>query len=79
LSMALYLGMGWLIVIAVKPLLHALPLPGVAWLAVGGVFYTGGIALYLMDRTFAWAHGLWHLCVLSGSVSHYLAVLLYVR
>lgn len=78
LPVAIYLAMGWLIVIALRPLLHALPWQGVVWLAVGGVFYTGGIAFYALDERFAWAHGLWHLCVTAGSVSHYLAVLLYV-
>ncbi len=77
-SLVIYLGMGWLLLIVIRPLLHALPLQGVTWLVVGGVFYTGGVALYLLDRKFAWAHGLWHLCVLAGSLSHYLAVLLYV-
>ena len=76
--LAIYLGMGWLIVVAVRPLLHSMPWPGVVWLAVGGLFYTGGSVFFLLDRRFAWAHGIWHLCVLSGSVSHYLAVLLYV-
>jgi hemolysin III len=76
--LAIYLGMGWLIVIAIRPLLQALPWPGVAWLAAGGLFYTGGSIFFVLDRRFAWAHGLWHLCVLTGSVSHYLAVLLYV-
>lgn len=76
--LAIYLGMGWLIVLAARPLLQSLPWPGVVWLAAGGLFYTGGSVFFLLDSRFAWAHGLWHLCVLTGSLSHYLAVLLYV-
>ena len=77
-ELAIYFGMGWLIVIAIVPLLHALSWRGVAWLATGGMFYTGGIVFYNLDRRYSWAHGCWHLCVLAGSASHYLAVLLYV-
>lgn len=77
-EMALYLGMGWLIVIAIRPLLHALPWHGVMWIGVGGFFYTGGIVFFALDKRFARAHGLWHLCVLAGGVSHYVAVLLHV-
>lgn len=77
-ELAIYLGMGWLIVFAIRPLLRAFPLPGVALLGLGGMFYTGGIAFYILDRRFAWAHGAWHLCVLAGSLSHYLAVYLYI-
>lgn len=77
-EMALYLGMGWLILIAIHPLVHSLPWPGLVWLAVGGAFYTGGLAFFALDKRLSWAHGAWHLCVLAGSVCHYLAVLLYV-
>jgi hemolysin III len=77
-DLALYLCMGWLILIAIRPLLRAVPWQGVAWLGVGGVFYTGGIVFYALDVRFVRAHGFWHLCVLAGSISHYLAVLLYI-
>jgi len=77
-EMALYLGMGWLILIALRPLLHALPWQGFLWIVIGGFFYTGGILFFALDRRFARAHGFWHLCVLAGSASHYLAVLRYV-
>jgi len=77
-DLAIYLGMGWLILIAIKPLLQAMPWQGVAWLAAGGFFYTGGILFFALDKKYPRAHGFWHLCVLAGSASHYLAVLLYI-
>lgn len=77
-DLALYLGMGWLILIAIRPLLRAVPWQGVAWLGIGGAFYTGGIIFYCLDNHFARAHGFWHLFVLAGSISHYLCMLLYI-
>jgi hemolysin III len=77
-ELVIYLGMGWLILIAIHPLLHAFPWQGVVWLAIGGFFYTGGIVFFLFDERYDWAHGCWHLCVLGGSVSHFLAVYLYI-
>ena len=77
-ELGIYLGMGWLIVIAIRPLLHAFSWQGVVWLAIGGIFYTGGTVFFLLDERYAWAHGCWHLCVLGGSVSHFLAVFLYI-
>lgn len=70
--------MGWLVLIALKPLLQALPWAGFVWLLLGGLFYTFGIAFYGLDAKLRHAHGIWHLFVLAGSISHYLAILLYV-
>jgi hemolysin III len=70
--------MGWLVLIAFKPLIAALPYAGVLWLVGGGLFYTLGIVFYALDKKLRHAHGVWHLFVLAGSISHYLAVLLYV-
>ena len=78
LSLVIYILMGWLSVIAVKPLLAALTPAGFAWLAAGGLFYTGGIIFYALDEKLRHGHGIWHLFVLAGSASHYLAILLYV-
>jgi hemolysin III len=78
LPMLIYIVMGWLVVIAFKPLLAALPHAGVLWLVAGGLFYTLGIVFYALDKKLRHAHGIWHLFVLAGSVCHYLAVLLYV-
>jgi len=78
LSLVIYVLMGWLSVIAVKPLIAALTPAGFAWLAAGGLFYTGGIIFYALDERLRHGHGIWHLFVLAGSASHYLAILLYV-
>ncbi|MDZ7802948.1 PAQR family membrane homeostasis protein TrhA [Thiohalophilus sp.] len=74
----IYLLMGWLILLALVPLLAGLPFSGFVWLLAGGLFYTGGIVFFALDRRYPWMHGLWHLCVLAGSISHYVAILFYV-
>ena len=76
LSTALYLLMGWLIVIAIKPLVETIPRAGLLWLAAGGLAYTGGVVFYNMKRV-RYAHMVWHLCVAAGSVCHFIAVLRY--
>ena len=72
----IYLVMGWLCVFALDPIIAALPPAGVGWLVAGGVFYTSGIVFYILDHWYSWSHGVWHLFVLAGSVSHYFAILL---
>jgi len=74
----IYFVMGWLILVALKPLLAGLPLSGFVWLLIGGLLYSGGIVFFALDHRYPWMHGLWHLCVLSGSISHYVAILVYV-
>ena len=78
LSLAIYVLMGWLGVVAYNPLIEALTPAGMAWLVAGGVFYTVGIVFYALDETLRHGHGIWHLFVLLGSTSHYVALLLYV-
>jgi hemolysin III len=78
LSVVVYVLMGWLVLVALKPLLEALPLAGFIWLLLGGIFYTGGLAFYLFDEKIRHFHGIWHLFVLAGSVCHYLTILFYV-
>lgn len=77
-SLIIYVLMGWLAVIAVSPLIDALTPAGFAWLVAGGLFYTAGIVFYAFDEKLRHGHGIWHLFVLAGSVSHYFAILLYV-
>lgn len=77
-SLVIYVLMGWLGVVAAKPLVAALTPTGFAWLAAGGLLYTAGIVFYALDEKLRHGHGIWHLFVLAGSVSHYLAILLYV-
>ena len=78
LSLVVYILMGWLVLVALKPLLEALPWAGFVWLLLGGIFYTGGVAFYLFDEKIRHFHGVWHLFVLAGSVSHYVTILFYV-
>ena len=78
LQMVIYLLMGWLILVAMYPLTRALPTGGLVLLVLGGVFYTSGMIFYAIDERMKHAHGIWHLFVLAGSISHFLAVLLYI-
>jgi len=74
LSTALYVAMGWTVVIAFKPLSAHVPAAGIAWLAAGGILYTGGVVFYAWERL-RYSHAVWHLFVLGGSVCHFIAVL----
>lgn len=74
LSMVLYLVMGWLIVLAARPMLEVFPPPTLALLLAGGLAYTGGLLFYAWQRL-PYSHALWHLCVLAGSTAHFFAVL----
>lgn len=76
-SAIIYLGMGWLVIFAMRPLFHAVSWHGVLWLGAGGVAYTVGILFFAFDRV-PYFHGIWHVCVLAGSVAHYFAILFYV-
>ena len=78
LSLVIYLLMGWLALVAVSPLWAALTPAGFAWLAAGGACYTVGIGFYATDHKLRHGHGCWHLCVLGGSICHFITVLLYV-
>ena len=73
LSTALYLGMGWLAVILIGPLVQRLPFETLAWLFGGGLIYSAGTIVYHMDRV-RYAHVVWHLFVLAGSVCHFVAI-----
>ncbi|MEM6327820.1 MAG: hemolysin III family protein [Bacteroidota bacterium] len=73
-STLMYVAMGWLVVIAIKPMVAALPPSTLAWLVGGGVAYTAGTIFYLSKRI-PYAHAIWHLFVLAGSVCHFAAVL----
>jgi len=78
LSVAIYLCMGWLIVIAAGPLIERMPPAGLSWLLAGGVAYTGGVLFYALDR-FRYCHFIWHLFVLAGTACHFVAVMGYAR
>lgn len=73
LSTATYIGMGWLVLIAFIPLTRALEPAALAWLITGGVLYTAGTLFYHLERL-PYAHAIWHLFVLAGSICHFAAV-----
>ena len=78
LSLVIYAVMGWIVLVAVKPLLAALGREGFAWLASGGVLYTIGILFFAYDSRFRHWHGIWHLFVMAGSLLHFVAIWRYV-
>lgn len=77
LAVALYIAMGWVVLIAIKPLLGAVAPEGIALLVAGGLAYTLGTLFYAW-RSLRYHHAIWHTFVLLGSVLHFLAVLFYV-
>jgi hemolysin III len=77
LSAAVYVGMGWMVVVAFGPLVASLPTGGLALLVAGGLAYTVGTVFYIFKRI-PYFHAVWHLWVIGGSVCHVLAVILYV-
>ncbi|WP_286785778.1 MULTISPECIES: PAQR family membrane homeostasis protein TrhA [Pseudomonas] len=78
LSIVIYAVMGWIVLVAVKPLIAALGREGFIWLAAGGVFYTVGIIFFAFDSRFRHWHGVWHLFVIAGSLLHFVAIFFYV-
>lgn len=77
MSLVIYAVMGWIVLVAVKPLLAALGTAGFTWLAAGGVLYTVGIIFFARDHIRHW-HGIWHLFVVAGSLLHFVAICFYV-
>jgi len=77
ISTVLYLAMGWLVVIAIVPLIRAMPPGGMAWLVAGGFAYTGGIVFFSWKRL-PFNHAIWHLFVLAGSACHVIAIIKHV-
>jgi hemolysin III len=74
LTTSLYLAMGWLVLIAVKPLWLRMPSEGLLWLLAGGIAYTVGVVFYAAKRV-RYSHFIWHLFVITGTSCHYIAVL----
>ncbi|MDX1677281.1 PAQR family membrane homeostasis protein TrhA [Arsukibacterium sp.] len=77
LSLTLYLGMGWIVIVAIKPMLTHVPAPAMWLLLAGGLAYSGGVVFYIW-RSLYLHHMFWHLFVLAGSILHFLAVYLYL-
>lgn len=78
LSVGLYVGMGWLAVVAIKPMVAALSTAELAWILAGGLLYTAGVPFY-MWKSRRYTHAVWHLFVLAGVACHFIAVLSVVR
>lgn len=77
LSLALYLGLGWVVVIAVKPMLDQVATGGLVLLLLGGLSYTLGVFFYVR-HTMAYHHAIWHLFVMLGSLLHFFSIFFYV-
>lgn len=78
MSIVIYAVMGWIVLVAVNPLIAALGMTGFIWLALGGVFYTVGIIFFAFDTKVRHFHGVWHLFVIAGSLLHFVAITRYV-
>jgi hemolysin III len=78
LSVIIYLLMGWIAMVAIRPLSRALPGAGMTLLVAGGLFYTIGVFFYALDKKLIHSHGIWHLFVLAGSACHFFTIFLYV-
>ncbi len=76
-SSIIYILMGWIVLIAFKPLMDVIPLPGILWLIAGGFAYTFGVAFYACKKL-PYHHAIWHCFVLAGSACHFWAILFYV-
>ncbi|HEU4478717.1 MAG TPA: hemolysin III family protein [Pyrinomonadaceae bacterium] len=76
ISIVLYVIMGWLAVIAVKPIVMLIPVPGILLILAGGLAYTGGLAFFAAQRI-RYNHFIWHLFVIAGTTCHFFAVLWY--
>ena len=76
-STGLYVLMGWIVVVALKPLLEHMSAAGMGWLVAGGLCYTLGAIIYMFKRV-PYHHAAWHLMVLAGSICNYFAILWYV-
>ena len=76
-SVAIYVLMGWLCVIALHEMLIQIPTGGMILLGIGGIFYTAGVAFYVWHRL-PFNHAVWHLFVLGGSISHYFSIYFYI-
>lgn len=81
LQILIYLVMGWMVTLNYSELKMAIDEEGVFWLTLGGIAYTGGVVFYVLDglKKLTHAHGIWHVFVLAGSLSHFISIAGYVR
>ncbi|MBQ8404005.1 MAG: hemolysin III family protein [Clostridia bacterium] len=78
LAMVFYLGMGWCVVMAAKPTLASVPLPGLAWILAGGIAYTIGAVLYGLGKKRRYMHSIFHLFVVAGSILQFFGIFFYI-
>lgn len=78
LSLILYLLMGWLIIVAIYPLIHHMSAPGLFWLISGGLAYSIGIYWFINDEKIHHGHGIWHIFVMLGSLAQFICVYAYI-
>jgi hemolysin III len=76
ISIVLYVIMGWLAIVAVKPIVMLIPVPGILLIFAGGIAYTGGLAFFAAQRI-RYNHFIWHLFVIAGTACHFFAILWY--
>jgi hemolysin III len=76
-STGLYLGMGWLVLVAAVPLIDRVPTQGLIWLLTGGLAYSTGVVFFALDSRIRYAHAIWHGFVMAGTGCHFFAVLGY--
>ena len=81
LQLSIYLLMGWICTLEYSNLTAAIAVPGIILLVIGGLAYTAGILFYVLDHLnkLSHAHGIWHLFVLVGSISHFISIITFVR
>jgi len=78
IQLIIYVLMGWIALVAIQPLIESLSMAGFLWLLGGGLFYSVGIVFYVLDLKKFHFHGIWHLFVLAGSITHYFTIMYYV-
>ncbi|MEA1972415.1 MAG: hemolysin III family protein [Candidatus Cloacimonadota bacterium] len=76
-TLSLYIMMGWIIVVAIKPMLNTVPKSLLYYISAGGLFYTFGIIFYV-NKKLKYHHSIWHLFVLGGAISHFLGIYFYL-
>ena len=78
LSMVFYLGMGWCVVMAAKPTLASVPLPGLIWILLGGIAYTVGAVFYGLGKKHRYVHSVFHLFTVLGSILQFFGIFFYI-
>lgn len=78
LAMALYLGMGWCIIMAAKPAMASIPMAGLGWILAGGIAYTVGAVLYCLGNKHRYMHSVFHIFVVAGSILQFFGIFFYV-